>query len=92
MALLDDVKTTLRISNTAFDTEISDLILSAKADLQLAGILTPDETDALTKRAITIYCKANFGWDNPDSDKLNQSYEMLKNHLSLSVDYTVEVV
>jgi len=84
---LDDIKAVLRITNTAYDTEITDLILAAKLDLGLCGLLSTAETDPLIKRAITLYCKANFGWDNPDAVRLRQSYEMLRNHLSLSVDY-----
>lgn len=87
MALIDDVKAILRISNTAYNTEISDLILAAKADLGICGLLAITETDPLIKRAIILYCKANFGYDNPDAVKLNESYEMLRNHLSLSADY-----
>ena len=90
MPIIDDIKIVLRISNTAFDTEITDLIASAKADLGLSGVLDDAilETDPLIKRAIITYCKANFGWDNPDSEKLQKSYEMLKGHLSLSGDYS----
>jgi hypothetical protein len=87
MALIDDIKQALRITSTAYNTEISDLILAAKADLGICGLLAISETDALIKRAIITYCKANFGWDNPDSAKLQNSYEMLRNHLSLSADY-----
>lgn len=91
MTLLADVKTTLRISssNTVFDTEINDLIEAAKAELELSGVYDDFAlaTDPLIKRAITTYCKAHFGWDNPDSEKLHQSFEMLKNHLTLSGDY-----
>jgi len=92
MALIDDIKTALRISNTAFDSEISDLISAAKKDLELSGILNVDETDPLIKRAITVYVKANFGWNNPDSEKLQQSYNMLKAHLSLSQEYITKAV
>lgn len=95
MPMLDDVKTALRISNTAFDSEINDLISAARSDLQLSGVLESkvnDDTDALIKRAIIVYCKSNFGWNNPDAEKLQQSYNMLKMHLSLSQEYTVEVV
>jgi len=92
MALLDDIKLALRISNIAYDTEIQDLIDFCKHDLQLSGLLIVDETDTLIKRAITTYCKANFGWDNPDADRLQQSYEMLKNHLSISTDYAYYTV
>lgn len=87
MALIDDLKLALRISNTAYNTEISDLILAAKADLGICGLVSIADTDALIKRAIILYCKANFGFDNPDASKLQQSYEMLRNHLSLSADY-----
>ena len=95
MAILTDVKTVLRISNTAYDTEITDLIAAAKADLILTGVLAikaNDDTDTLIKRAITVYAKANFGLNNPDSEKLQKSYDSLKCHLSLSQEYTVEVV
>ena len=93
MPILDDVKTALRISNTAFDGEITDLISAARSDLKLSGVhesRVNDDTDALIKRAIVVYCKANFGWNNPDAEKLQQSYDMLKMHLSLSQEYTVE--
>jgi len=90
MALLDDIKLTLRISNTAFDSEISDLISAAQSDLKLSGVLESkvnDDTDPLIKRAIIIYVKANFGWNNPDAEKLQHSYNMLKIHLALSQEY-----
>lgn len=90
---LDDVKTLLRITNTAFDIEINDLMEAAKYDLILAGVTSAkanDDTDALIKRAVSVYVKANFGWANPDAEKLHISYEMLRNHLSMSVEYNTE--
>jgi len=108
--MLKDVKAILRISNSAYDAEIEDLIEAAKIDLKLSGInidktvtqtYTPEPTeetpdpdpveiqvmDPLIKRAITVYVKANFGWNNPDSERLQQSYNMLKIHLALSQEY-----
>lgn len=91
MALIDDIKLSLRISSsaTAFNIEITDLINAAKADLGLSGILDEYilDSDALIRRAITTYCKANFGYDNPDADRLQRAYDMLKNHLTMSADY-----
>jgi len=110
LALKDDIKTALRISNSAYDTEIDDLIDAAKTDLLLSGVnanktvietVTPEPTednpepepievevmDPLIKRAITIYVKAHFGWNNPDAERLQQSYDMLKCHLALSQEY-----
>jgi hypothetical protein len=84
--ILDDVKTALRIKNTAYDSEITDLVAACKIDLGLAGIIKIDDTDAIIKRAIIIYCKANFG-SNPDSEKYQRSYDMLKCSLALAGDY-----
>ena len=92
MALLDDVKVALRISavNLNFDTEINGLIDAAKKDLLISGIVVTDENDPLIKRCIITYCKAYFGYDNPDADRLIKSYEMLKMHLMLSTEYNSE--
>jgi hypothetical protein len=93
MPLLDDAKTALRISltTTAFDTEVTDLIAAARHDLQLSGVLAAkvnDDTDPLIRRAVFVYVKANFGFDNPDAEKLQNSYNLLKMHLTLSLEYT----
>jgi uncharacterized phage protein (predicted DNA packaging) len=92
VATLNEVKTTLRISisNTAFDTDIEDLMEEARHDLKLSGIsaiLADSDTDPLIKRAIKTYCKANFGFDNPDAKRFQDSYDSLKQHLSLAGDY-----
>lgn len=100
--MLEDVKAILRISNNAYDAEINDLIEAAKIDLKLSGVnvnktvtqtYTPEPTkenpepDPLIKRAIIVYVKANFGWNNPDAEKLQQSFRMLETHLALSQEY-----
>ena len=97
MGMLDKAKTALRISQstTSYDAEIADLIEAARHDLKLAGVLpnkADSDEDSLIRRALMVYVKANFGWDNPDSEKLNQSYLMIKNHLLLSQEYTEVIV
>lgn len=95
MALLNDIKVLLRISNSPYDSEISDLIAACRKDLLIAGVLstkTVDDTDPLIKRAVSIYVKAHFGWDNPDKEGLLQSYNSLKSHLSQSSEYIGTVV
>lgn len=94
MALLDEAKGALRLTAppAAIETEIADLIAAAQAELQLTGILPEkanSETDPLIKRAVLVYVKANFGWDNPDAEKYQQSFESLKIHLALSAEYTL---
>lgn len=87
--MLESIKLALRIKSSAFDTEIADLIESAKVDLKISGIVKVDEIDPLIQQAIKTYCKANFGLDNKDSDKYQASYDSLKQHLSLCGDYNV---
>lgn len=87
--MINTMKTSLRISNTAFDNEILELIDAAKVDLKISGVNIINELDPLIKRAVALYVKANFGWDNPDAERLQKSYVMLKQHLSLSGDYNV---
>jgi len=88
LAILDDVKISLRISSSAYDTEITDLIASCKADLLLSGVNTDDDTDTLIKRCINSYVKAYFGYNNPDADRLIEAYESLRRHLALTQSYS----
>ncbi len=91
--LLYDARRYVRTNHTHHDGEIIDLIEAARADLLLGGISASkveSENDALIKRAILLYVKANFGLDNPDSEKYANSYETLKKHLQLSDEYTKE--
>lgn len=87
MAILADIKTNLRVSGTANDTEIQALIDACKLDLSEAGVLTVSDTDKLTAMAIQLYCKAHFGYDNPESERFMERYINLRNHLSVCLDY-----
>lgn len=92
MAMFDEVKTSLRISaaQTAFDGEVEGLIAAARHDLMLSGVSSPkahDDDDPLIKRAIIVYAKAHFGYDNPDAERLLRAYDLLKSHLTLAGDY-----
>lgn len=88
--MLDKIKLALRIKNNAFDLDILDLVESSKIDLQMAGVKRIDEEDPIILQAIKLYCKANFGLDNKDSEKYQKSYDMLKQSLSLCGEYNVE--
>ena len=88
--MLEKVKLALRIKSNKLDEEITDLIEACKIDLSLSGVKRIKDTDPLIQQAIKIYCKANFGLDNKDSEKYQKSYDMLKISLSLCGDYNVE--
>ena len=89
--MLEKVKLALRITTTAFDSELNDLIDAAKLDLGIAGVIVPVTTDTsldkLITTAIITYCKANFG--EPDQyDRLKASYDEQKAQLSMATGYT----
>jgi uncharacterized phage protein (predicted DNA packaging) len=91
--MLEDVKKALRITHDVLNDEITDLIEEARADLILSGVssvIAEAETnvDPLIKRAIKTYAKANFEEDKDKSEKYQRSYDLLKQHLSLSADYS----
>lgn len=87
MALLQKIKTALRITTNAFDDELTDLIEAAQMDLQIAGVVIPDEMDAIVTRAIVTYCKMSFGIPD-DYDRLKRSYDEQKAQLSTATGWT----
>lgn len=89
--MLNKVRDYLRENEGYSDDEIQDLIDAAKADLILSGVHKDKivDTDPLVKRAITLYCKAHFGYEDPKlSERFQESYISLKHHLTLSAEYT----
>lgn len=76
---------------SAFDNEIRDLISAARAELVEIGVLPSkvyNDDDPLTKQAVILYVKAEFGLDNPDAERYHEAYTMLKHRISLLTDYT----
>lgn len=91
MALLDDIKLALRVDGNDANPELSDLIEAAEDDLALSGITAAKiiSTDPLIKRLITLYCKANYGYEDPlYAGKFLEAYLSLRNHLVMSGDYS----
>lgn len=87
MATIDKVKTALRVTTTAYDTELADLIEAAQADLGIAGVLVPSTLDEISTRAVITYCKMAFGLPE-DYDKLKMSYDEQKAQLASATGYT----
>lgn len=87
MTTLESVKLALRISTAAFDAELSTLIQSALMDMGVAGVTEDDTTNALILRAVTTYCKMNFG-EPDDYDRLKRSYDEQKAQMVTATGYT----
>ena len=85
MALLDDMKLALRVTSDAFDAEVATLIDAALYDMERAGVspvlLAVDAEgglpNAFVKQAVACYCKAHFGYDNAESERLDASYRRI---------------
>lgn len=85
--MLEKVKLALRISTDKYDSELNDLIESAKLDLGIAGVVVPQTVDALVTKAIITYCKMSFGLPE-DYDRLKRSYDEQKAQMSNATGYT----
>lgn len=88
--VLAKVKLSMRITTDVFDSELSDLINAALADLGIAGANGEGVNlqDPLVLRAVTTYCQMHFGFPD-DYDRLKKSYDEQKAQLSMATGYTV---
>ena len=91
--LIGKIKTALRIASNDYDAEIQKLMEAGFADLGVVDIkpamLTEAGIDPLIERAVTTYCKANFGYlDVNQYQKFKASYDEQKAQLLMSSKYT----
>ena len=91
--MLEKIKLSLRVDSDDLDEEIQDTIEACKSDLKLSGVAESKivDTDSLILRVVKTFCKAEFSSDNTEAKRYINSYNMLKNHLCLSIDYTLQV-
>jgi uncharacterized phage protein (predicted DNA packaging) len=83
MALLDEVRLHLRVTQQETDEEIALLIDAAKRDMRRVGV-DPEKVDAedaemdpLVKLAICTYAKARYGFDNEDAARFERTYRQM---------------
>ena len=89
--LTDTIKSSMRIlsKSAVIEQDINNSIAACKLDLQLAGVVNINENDALIIRAVTLFVKAEFNFQNA-ADRYRQSYEALKMSLCLAGDYNTK--
>ena len=80
--MLDACRDALRIPAdvTDYDDEIADLIDAARAAMRAGGVSadkSQDDSDGTVRLAIKVFCKANFGMDNPDADRYMHTFDEL---------------
>ena len=86
---LSGVKLALRITVNDYDSELSDLILAAKQDLGVAGVVLPAEIDPIVRRAVITYCKMHFSSMTPaEYTHIKAAYDEQKAQLVTCTGYT----
>lgn len=87
--LIPKVKEAARLKTDVFDDgQLTDLITAAQMDLGIAGVIVPDEFNALVSQAVITYCLMNFGLVD-EYDRLKRSYDEQKAQLMTATGYTV---
>lgn len=90
--MLEKIKAALGITSSVFDSEITDNIAVALADMNYTTDITNlAETDSLIIKAVTTYCayQHNLLHGNADvADKFKTSYEEQKKALLMASQYT----
>lgn len=84
---LEATRLALRITTDAFDDEISDLLNAAEEDLGIAGVIVPDGSSAIVRRACITYVRMHFGQPD-DYDRLKKSYDEQKAQLATCTGFT----
>ena len=87
-AMINAAKLAKRLTTTAFDQQVSDLLDAALLDMGVAGVEIPASQDALVQQAAITYFLMNFGQPD-DYDRLKKSYDEQKAQLSTCTGYTV---
>jgi hypothetical protein len=94
VTLVEDIKLAVRVASSAYDAELEGHIAASKARLRRGGVsatVVNAEEDPLLIAAITVYCKAMFGLDNPDSEKYMAAFDSMMVVLALSEDDEADV-
>lgn len=86
-ALLNKVKTALRIGHNKLDGELEDWIESALDDLRLAGVIVRNDGDALILAAVKTYCRAHMTDDVAKSEMYLGRYDRQKSTLKATQRY-----
>lgn len=85
--LIAKAKMANRMTTDYYDSEVGRLLDSAMLDMGVAGVVLPEEIDALVEQAAITYFLMNFG-EPANYDRLKRSYDEQKAQLSTCTGYT----
>lgn len=81
------VKKDLRISHTSLDDDLNDQISACLADLEICGIVDPDEADPIILAAIKNWCRREYISDVNRSQAYGAAYDAQKGCLMMAEGY-----
>ena len=85
MITASEIRMRLRISTEDLDDEIRENIDAARLELSRAGV-HEDADDALTDKAVELFCKAQFNYMNK-GEQFSQRFAELRNALAVTEKY-----
>ena len=91
--MLQDIKTSLRISHNKLDGEILEIITSAKLEMKRAGVLDEvlESPNPLIVDAIKVYCKYVYANDPKHQEGFLKAWEYRLDNLRKSTIYGGEL-
>ena len=94
--LVNDIKTSLRITHNKLDDEIEQHIQACLADMKRVGVAVPcppffefSDNNPLIFAAIQLYCKAQYNFLGK-GEEFKKGYESLRDVLSMSSGYKAD--
>ena len=79
------IRTKMRISHSRLDEDISSNIDAARLDMGRVGV-SLEKDDALTDKAVELYCKAQFDYLGK-GEQFRENYERLRDAMSGCGEY-----
>lgn len=86
-ALLEKIKTSVRISHNALDLEVVDNIQAAVQDLRIHGITHAELPDPLILNAVKLYVKAEYTDDQEKAATYRLRYKEMRDCLKAAEGY-----
>jgi hypothetical protein len=84
---VEKIKIDIGIKHTVLDTDIADNIAACLADLEMAGISAPDETNPIILYAIKNWCRAVYEDNATEADRFREAYDRQKACLMTASGY-----
>ena len=88
--IIAKVKTDLRITHTALDVDISDMVDACVEDLRMVGVQVIEPPDVTILAAIKLYCRAAYTDDTGKADAYMARYNAMKATLMMAKEYRAD--